>query len=162
MVHLCNHVVKHFLDQIKKESEKMLYNGPQQVIEEVLFMPKKKIAISEGTEGFGDRLARLRKTAGFSLRELAAEVGISHRMLVHYEKHGGHPSAQVLPTLAKALGVSADELMGLEKSKKNGRTQDTRLWRRFSQVEKLPPPKRKQIVQILDAFLGSEKAKKTG
>jgi hypothetical protein len=26
-------------------------------------------------------------------------------------------------------------------------------------VEKLPPPKRKQIVKILDAFLGSEKAK---
>jgi hypothetical protein len=64
--------------------------------------------------------------------------------------------------LAKALGVSADELMGLEKTKKNGRTQDTRLWRRFSQVEKLPPPKRKQIVQILDAFLGSEKVKKSG
>jgi hypothetical protein len=30
------------------------------------------------------------------------------------------------------------------------------------QVEKLPPPKRKQIVQILDAFLGSEKVKKIG
>ena len=75
----------------------------------------------------------------------------------------------ILPHLAKALGVSADELMGLEKTKKNGRTQDTRLWQRpatpkawFSQVEKLPPPKRKQIVQILDAFLGSEKAKKGG
>src|SRR5271169_4729777 len=44
----------------------------------------------------------------------------------------------------------------------NGRTQALRLWRRFSQVGKLPPPKRKQIVQILDAFLGSETAKKTG
>ena len=104
----------------------------------------------------------MRKAAGFSLRELAGEIGISHRMLVHYEKHGGHPSAQLLPVLAKALGATADELMGLEKSKKNGRTQDTRLWRRFSQVEKLPPPKRKQIVQILDAFLGSEKVKKSG
>jgi hypothetical protein len=50
----------------------------------------------------------------------------------------------------------------LEKTGENGKTKDTRLWRRFSQVEKLPPPKRKQIVQILDAFLGSEKAKKTG
>jgi hypothetical protein len=67
-----------------------------------------------------------------------------------------------LSHMAKTLSVSAEELMGLEKTKKNGRTQDTRLWRRFSQVEKLPPPKRKQIVQILDAFLGSEKAKKTG
>ena len=68
----------------------------------------------------------------------------------------------MLPQLAKVLGVSADQLMGLEKTKKNGRTQDTRLWRRCSQVEKLPPPKRKQIVQILDAFLGSEKMKKSG
>jgi hypothetical protein len=35
-----------------------------------------------------------------------------------------------------------------------------RLWRRFSQVEKLPNPERKQIVQILDAFLEREKLKK--
>jgi hypothetical protein len=27
-------------------------------------------------------------------------------------------------------------------------------------VEKLPPPKHKQIIEILDAFLGSEKVKK--
>jgi len=51
-------------------------------------------------------------------------------------------------------------LLGGEKTKDNGRSRDSRLWRRFSQVEKLPPPKRKQIVQILDAFLGSEKLKK--
>jgi len=36
----------------------------------------------------------------------------------------------------------------------------TRLWRRFSQVEKLPTPQRKQITQILDAFLEREKLKK--
>jgi hypothetical protein len=30
----------------------------------------------------------------------------------------------------------------------------------FSQVEKLPNPERKQIVQILDAFLEREKLKK--
>jgi len=53
-------------------------------------------------------------------------------------------------------------LMVLTLMVQNGKTKDTRLWRRFSQVEKLPPPKRKQIVQILDAFLGSEKAKKSG
>jgi hypothetical protein len=67
----------------------------------------------------------------------------------------------ILPYTVIAIGVVVDELMGLEKAKKDN-PQDTRLWRRFSQVEKLPPPKRKQIVQILDAFLGSEKAKKSG
>jgi len=33
---------------------------------------------------------------------------------------------------------------------------------RFSQVEKLPPPKRKQIVHILETFLGSAKMTKSG
>jgi transcriptional regulator with XRE-family HTH domain len=143
------------------EQKILLYNRRDVICEEAV-MPKMKVQLKENAESFGKRLARLRKAAGFSQRELAAELGISHRVIAYYEGETEHPPTHLLPHLAKALKVSADELMGLEKSKKNGRTQDTRLWRRFSQVEKLPPPKRKQIVQILDAFLGSEKAKKTG
>jgi transcriptional regulator with XRE-family HTH domain len=143
------------------ELKNLLYNG-RDVIQEESVMPKRKMQLKEDVESFGERLARLRKAAGFSQRELATELGISYRMVAYYEGETEHPPTHLLPHLAKALGVSADELMGLEKTKKNGRTQDTRLWRRFSQVEKLPPPKRKQIVQILDAFLGSEKVKKVG
>jgi transcriptional regulator with XRE-family HTH domain len=142
------------------ENKMMLYNGAQHVSEGVCAMPKKKI-LTEETEGFGERLAKLRKAAGFSLRELAAEIGISHRMLVHYEKHGGHPSAQLLPTLAKALHVSTDELMGTKQVKENGKSRDNRLWRRFAQVEKLPPSQRRPIIQFIDAFLGNT-AKKVG
>ncbi len=85
-----------------------------------------------------------------------------YRVCLSYEKETAYPSLHLLPVLAKALKVTADQLLGLEEVKGNGRTHDDRLWRRFSQVETLPPPKRKQIVKILDAFLGSEKAKKTG
>ena len=141
---------------------KILSYNRHDVMEGEFIMPKKTVQLKEGEESFGGRLARLRKTAGFSQRELAAEIGMSNRMIAYYETEAARLPIHLLPTLAKALKVSADELMGLEKTKKNGRTQDTRLWRRFSQVEKLPPPKRKQIVQILDAFLGSEKVKKTG
>jgi hypothetical protein len=49
--------------------------------------------------------------------------------------------------------VEADQLLGVEQVKANGRVRDTRLWRRFSQVEKLPPAERKPIVQVIDAFL---------
>jgi len=51
-------------------------------------------------------------------------------------------------------------LLGLEKVKKNGRARDTKLWRRFSEVEKLPATRRKPIVQVIDAFLEREKAKR--
>jgi transcriptional regulator with XRE-family HTH domain len=142
--------------------QKILPYNRRDITPEESVMPKMKVQLKENVESFGKRLARLRKAAGFSQRELAAELGISHRVIAYYEGETEHPPTHLLPHLAKALKVSADELMGLEKTKKNGRTQDTRLWRRFSQVEKLPPPKRKQIVQILDAFLGSEKVKKVG
>lgn len=137
-----------------------LYNGAQQIIiEEDFIMPKKKLPTEEGAESFGDRLARLRNAAGYSLRELAQEVGVSHIMLVHYEKHEGYPSAQLLPRLAKALGVSADQLLGIKAVKENGRSKDNRLWRRFAQVEKLPPSQRRPIIQFIDAFLGSKPQK---
>ncbi len=131
-----------------------LYNRHEKTI-----MPKRKMSIAS-EETFGERLARLRKTAGYSLRELAAEVGVSHRMLVYYEKHAEHPPAHLLPQLARALGISTDQFLGVETVKSPGRARDNKLWRRFSQVEKLPPPTRKQIVQILDAFLENEKLKK--
>ena len=132
----------------------MRYNSHEKTI-----MPKRTLPV-EGEETFGERLARLRKTAGYSLRELAAEVGVSHRMLVYYEKHAEHPPAHLLPQLAMALGISTDQFLGVETVKPTGRARDNKLWRRFSQVEKLPPPTRKQIVQILDAFLESEKLKR--
>jgi transcriptional regulator with XRE-family HTH domain len=137
------------------------YNIEHDAIDAGSVMPKRKMQLTEGEESFGERLARLRRSAGYSLRELANEVGISHRMLVYYEKHAEHPPAHILPQLAKALETSGDQLLGMEKVKGNGKRRDSRLWRRFSLVEKLPPQKRKQIVQILDAFLDSERLKKT-
>jgi len=121
-------------------------------------MPKRAVRLKDRGERFGDRLARLRKAAGFSQRELAAELGISHRMVAYYEGETEHPPTHLLPALAKALGVSADQLLGVEQVKANGRVRDTRLWRRFSQMEKLPPAERKPIVQVIDAFLKGKKA----
>ena len=123
-------------------------------------MSKRKIILKEGEETFGNRLARLRKAAGYSQRELAAEIGISYRMVAYYEGETQYPPTHLLNALTKALGVTADQLMGTEKVKGNGKGTDSRLWRRFKQVEKLPPLKRKQIVQILDSFLENEKLKK--
>ncbi len=107
-------------------------------------------------------MERLRKAAGYSLRKLAAEVGISHRMLVYYEKHAEHPPAHLLPQLAKALNMSTDQLLGIKQVKKNGKGRDNRLWRRFTQVEKLPIAERRPIIQFIDAIIEKEKFRKAG
>ena len=138
--------------------EPLAYNDWYDATEQNV-MRKMKVQLKNQTgEGFGERLAGLRQAAGYSQRELAAETGISHRMIAYYEKDAGHIPTDLLPILAKALEVSSDQLLGIEKVKTNGRTRDTRLWRRFNQIETLPPADRKPLIHVIDTFLKGKKA----
>jgi transcriptional regulator with XRE-family HTH domain len=42
-------------------------------------------------EGFGTRLAQLRKAAGYTQEQLASELGISRRRIAYYEAESDHP-----------------------------------------------------------------------
>ena len=114
-------------------------------------MPKKLHA--EASAGFGVRLAELRKAAGVTQTALAAEIGISQRMMAYYEGPIAQPPATLLPLIARALGVSIDALLGVESSRRRAKASDTRLQRRLAQIEKLPVQERRQILQVLDAFI---------
>ena len=120
-------------------------------------MPKKMNL--NNTESFGDRMARFRCKAGYSQRELAKETGISQRMIAYYEKQAKYPPTHLLPTLAEALGTSADELLGIKEADKTMNKKDMRLWRRFSQIEKMPTKDKRQIMQLLDTFIEKDKLK---
>jgi len=100
-------------------------------------------------------MAALLKDAGYSQRELAAELGISQRIVAYYESETDYPPADILPDLAQVLGVKPAR----SRTKK---PQDTRLWRRFKQVEKLPAKKRRQLLQLINTFLEREKLKGNG
>ena len=117
-------------------------------------MPKQK---TPQAASFGQRLTALRKAAGYTQQELADEVGVSRRMIAYYEGQSEHPPTTLLPALAQALHVSADELLGLEPpvtTKRAGaRPRDNRLQRRLQQIENLPPEERRQLIQIVDAFI---------
>lgn len=108
-------------------------------------------------KSIGERIARLRTECGFTQRDLARETGISHRMIAYYEKQA-HPPTHVLPVLANALGVTTDQLFGIEKIKVE-KNKDMRLWRRFSQIEKLDNTEKRKIMQLLDTFIENEQLK---
>lgn len=112
-------------------------------------MPKQNI--DELTD-FGKRLVALRKNAGYTQVELAKELEVTQRMVSYYEGHSEYPPAALLPKLAKLLNVTTDELLGIEPVKK-ARQPDTRLQRRFQQIEKLPSKEKRQLVQVIDTFL---------
>jgi transcriptional regulator with XRE-family HTH domain len=109
---------------------------------------------------FGPRLAELRKAAGFTQTAFAAEIDVSQRMMAYYESPTAHPPANLLPTMAQALGVSIETLLGTETAKRRAKPSDTRMQRRLQQLEKLPPEERRQILQVLDAFIERGQLKK--
>ena len=114
---------------------------------------------NEAVTDFGQRLAQLRKTAGYTQQQLADEIGVTRRMIAYYETESQHPPANLLVDLANALGVSTDELLGLETAAKR-RKPDTRLQRRLQQIDKLGAKEKRQLIQLIDTFIEAAQLKK--
>jgi transcriptional regulator with XRE-family HTH domain len=116
---------------------------------------KAKLEQTATSESFGARMARLRKAAGFSQRDLAKELGVSQRMVAYYEAHSEHPPAHLLPALVTLFSVTTDELLGL-RPPRPARPVNARLLHRMRQVEKLPPKQKKHLLALIDAFIERE------
>ncbi len=103
---------------------------------------------------FGERLAQLRKAAGYTQVELAAEPGISQRMVGYYESPNSTPPANLLPQIATVLGVSIDEMFGRSTKRRLAKQDgDSRLRRRLLAIEKLDLAEKRQVLQLIDAFI---------
>ena len=137
------------------KNKMLMYNARHNSIQGKFVMPK-KIDL-DNTDSFGRRMAKLRHAAGYSQRDLAKETGISQRMIAYYEKQAKYPPTHLLPVLVKALGTTADELLGIKKN--SGKKKDMRLWRRFSQIENLDAKEKRQILLLLDTFIEKERLK---
>lgn len=64
---------------------------------------------------FGNRLRRLRKERKLTQKELAGRIGVKNSVISFYEVGDRTPSLEVLVKLSKALHVSTDVLLGLDK-----------------------------------------------
>lgn len=114
--------------------------------------------------GFAARLAALRKAAGFTQEQLAAELGISRRRIAYYEAESDHPPASLLPKLAHALNTTVDILLGETTPKRKTRSAalSPRLERRLRQIETLSPRPKQQLLSIIDAFIAAEQNRRGG
>lgn len=115
-------------------------------------MPRQKPQ-EQDAPSFGARLAQLRKAAGFTQEELAAEIGVSRRIIAYYEGETDYPPTALLPKIAQALRISADELLGIAPIKKATKPGNNRLQRRLQQIEQLDATEKRQVLQVIDAFI---------
>ncbi len=68
----------------------------------------------------GNRMKIRRKELGLTQKQLASEVKLSQNYLSELEKDKFNPTAPIIIRLAKALEMSADELLGINDVKKAG------------------------------------------
>ena len=64
---------------------------------------------------FSDRLKRYRREKGMTQQELADLLGVSNKTVSRWESEGGYPDIGMLVPLARALGVTVDDLLDGER-----------------------------------------------
>ena len=104
----------------------------------------------------GARIAQARKDHGLTQQQLAEQLGLAQQTYAHYEVGRARLPASMLPTLAKLLTLSLDELMGnpVAPPKRAGRRGPTsRLHQQIDAVEQLPKTKQQFVSQMLDTVL---------
>jgi transcriptional regulator with XRE-family HTH domain len=109
-------------------------------------------------EGFGKKLAHLRKVKGLTQKELGEKAGVSNRVIAYYERETKYPPSHLIGPLAQALEVTADELLGLKSPTTEGNGFSLKLVRRMQRIEALPSSQQKFLLRTIDTFLkGAEK-----
>jgi transcriptional regulator with XRE-family HTH domain len=112
----------------------------------------------------GVRIAQARKDHGMTQNELAEQLGVAQQTLAHYEVGRARMPASMLPTVAKLLTLSLDELMGQPvpraargaasgKSGSGKRGPASRLEQQIQAVAQLPKTKQQFVSQMLDTVL---------
>jgi len=115
-------------------------------------MPRRK----KEDSSFGPRLTAVRKARGFTQVQLAQAAGSTQRSISYYENDDGIPPASIVIALAKALKVSADELLGLKTPRLERVDDDAetrRLWKRFQMVTSLPEKDQRAVIRLINSLV---------
>jgi len=124
-------------------------------------MPKTPNKVLEplnlGKENIGKRIGRMRKLRGYTQQDLAKIIGITREALSAYENGRNRLYDEMVSRFALALRTTADEILGLSATKHSKEDNTLKTTRRIRQIEQLPTPKRKVILQILDMMVDSSK-----
>ena len=124
-------------------------------------MPRKKY----GETSFGERLQSIRKARGLTQVQLAEAAQTTQRAISYYETEAGFPPAPAVIDLAKALGITTDELLGLKPPKVERLNEDSearRQWKRFQMMATLPERDQKAVVRLIHSLVAASAGRRIG
>lgn len=124
-------------------------------------MPRKKY----GETSFGERLQNIRKARGLTQVQLAEAAETTQRAVSYYETEAGFPPAPAVISLAQALNITTDELLGLKPPKVAPVEEDSearRQWKRFQMISTLPERDQKAVIRLINSLVAAVPVRKNG
>ncbi len=103
---------------------------------------------------FGDRLTQVRKQRSISQAELAKKIGVHGAVIGRCERGEVKPSIEVASTIAKALDISLDYLVG-----NSDLMLDQKIISRVQNIQELDIENQNHLYALMDAFLRDSRAK---
>ena len=101
----------------------------------------------------GSRIAALRKQAQITQVQLAQTLGVAQSTLNAYELGQRRVPVSALPTLARALAVSLEELIGEPVPAARKRGPAPKLQQHIERIRLLPKAKQRFVMQVLESVL---------
>ena len=106
----------------------------------------------------GNHLRKLRIKSGLSLRELARQIDEQHSNVNFWETTDTLPRSNVLLPMAKALGVTVEELLGEPKPRKQA-APGGKLGLVVDRISRMPRRRQQRIIETVETLLTGEEAK---
>jgi transcriptional regulator with XRE-family HTH domain len=116
-----------------------------------------RMAISANERAFferlGTRIAELRRSQNITQVEMAATLGVSQQTINSYEVGRRRIPVSALPTLARSLGVSLEELFGDDVAAAKKRGPASKLQQQIERIQQLPRTQQRFVMQMLDTVI---------
>jgi transcriptional regulator with XRE-family HTH domain len=116
-----------------------------------------RMAISANERAFFERLgthvAELRRAQNITQVEMAATLGVSQQTINSYEVGRRRIPVSALPTLARSLGVSLEELFGDDAAAAKKRGPAPKLQQQIERIQQLPRTQQRFVMQMLDTVI---------
>jgi transcriptional regulator with XRE-family HTH domain len=112
---------------------------------------------SKPRTALGQRISEARQAAGLTQQELADKVNATQRVVAYWEREAVSLRADQIDALASALNVTADALLGRNKTTRNsGPVGKAR--RMFEEVSKLPRDRRRHVLRVVEDLLKANRS----
>jgi transcriptional regulator with XRE-family HTH domain len=107
-------------------------------------------------ERLGTRVAELRRSQDITQVEMAVTLGVSQQTINSYEVGRRRIPVSALPTLARSLGVSLDELLGEDDAAAKKRGPAPKLQQQIERIQRLPRTKQRFVMEMIDTVLAQQ------